>query len=507
MKRLLPITLAPLLVGGAVGCMVDPPPVSSPDVGLELPASYVAAAAEGERADRWWATFDDPQLSALVVEAVRNNRDLRAAAARIEVAAAEARISSADLFPQLDADFSAARQRQNFVGFPIPGSDGGEEVLSTTSNVFTLGLNVNWELDVWGRIRSDARAAAADFQALQADFASAAISLAARASRAYFTVVESRLQVELTERTVESYEETARQTADRAEEGIVSPSDRFLAVTQLEQARATLQQRRETLARSQRQLEILLGRYPAGLVEAADDLPDVPGPVPAGLPASLLYRRPDLIAAERQVAAADQRVTASERALLPRIALTANAGTQSEEFDNLLDGDFFVWTLAGNLVQPIFEGGRLRARIDANEGRLAVALENYAQTALDAFGEVETALVVEAFLAEREASLRRAVEAANAAVRVSRDRYETGIDGFIVVLEAQRRALDTESQLLTVRRLRLENRVNLHLALGDGFGPIVEALPGDGRGVLDEARTADDVTEETNSRLIEGETP
>ena len=278
----------------------------------------------------------------------------------------------------------------------------------------------------------------------------------------------------------------------------MSPNDRHLAVAQLEQARVLLQQRRETLARSQRQLELLLGRYPAGLVQAAD-LPAVPGPVPAGLPASLLYRRPDLVAAERQVAAADHRVSASRRALLPRIALTGSAGTQSEDVENLLDGDFFVWSVAGNLVQPIFEGSRLLARINANEGQLRVALEQYAQTALEAFGEVETALAVELFLAERQASLARAAEAAESAVRASRDRYEQGIDRFIVVLDARRRSLDAESQLLTVRRLRLESRVNLHLALGDGFGPLAGTLPDAGQDVADVSRTADDVFEEDNA--------
>ena len=172
------------LGGLAGGRMVDPPPVDPPAFGLELPDGYVAAAADaatarGDRASRWWATFDDPRLGELIAEAVRNNRDLRAAAGRIEVAAAEARISSVDLFPQVDADFSAARQRQNFVGLPIPGSDNGE-VLGTTVNNFNVGLNVNWELDVWDRIRSNARAAAADLQAQQAQFASAAICLAAR---------------------------------------------------------------------------------------------------------------------------------------------------------------------------------------------------------------------------------------------------------------------------------------------------------------------------------------
>ena len=340
----------------------------------------------GRGKDRWWATFDDPQLQTLIVEAIRNNRDLRAAAAaaRIEVAAGEARITSSERFPQIDADFSAARQKQKFVGLPGPGADDGE-VLGATVNNFNVGLNLNWELDVWGRIRANARAAGADFEAQRAQFASAAISPAAQTTRACFTAVESRLQVELTTRTVASYAETAEQTRDRAAEGVVSPSDRFLAVAQLEQARALLQQRRETLARSRRSLEGLLGRYPAGAVESASDLPKPTGLVPAGLPASLLYRRPDLIATERQVTAADQRVTAHKRAFLPRIALTGGAGTQSQDLSNLTDGDYFIWSIAGNLVQPIFQGGRLRAQVTAAQGRRRVALAQYAQAALGAF--------------------------------------------------------------------------------------------------------------------------
>jgi NodT family efflux transporter outer membrane factor (OMF) lipoprotein len=205
-------------------------------------------------------------------------------------------------------------------------------------------------------------------------------------------------------------------------------------------------------------------------------LPDVEGAVPAGLPSELLERRPDLAAAERRLAATNMRVREAKSALFPRISLTASGGRTSSELEDLLSSQFNVWSLAGNLAQPLFQGGRLWANVQLNRARATEALEQYLQTVLQAFGEVETALAGERLLAEREATLRAATEQSIAARRLAEDRYRNGLEDFVTLLEAQRRALEAESQWITVRRMRIENRINLHLALGGGFSRGEEEL-------------------------------
>jgi NodT family efflux transporter outer membrane factor (OMF) lipoprotein len=250
----------------------------------------------------------------------------------------------------------------------------------------------------------------------------------------------------------------------------------YLAVSNLAGAEALLQQRRQTLDSATLQLEVLLGRYPAGRIEAVD-LPPVPPSPPVGLPAQLIARRPDLVVAERQLAAALERVDSAKAALYPRISLTASGGLSSEDLKDLFSAERLLWTIAGNLVQPVFEGGRLRAQIAAGKGRSAEAAAVFAQRVLDALAEVETALRFDVLLADRESASQVAAEQASDAVEVSQNRYAQGVKSFIVVLESQRRALDASSAVLSVRRARTENRVDLFLALGGGFAHSMPAIP------------------------------
>ena len=215
-----------------------------------------------------------------------------------------------------------------------------------------------------------------------------------------------------------------------------------------------------------------MGRYPAAALNPGIALPALPEAVPAGLPADLVSRRPDLVAAERGLAASYARYTQAKRALFPRISLTGSAGTSSKELENLLDGDFSVWNLAGNILQPLFQGGRIRGGIQQAASQSEQALALYVHSVLAAYAEVENALAAEGFLAKRQAALETATEQALAARRLAEDRYASGLVDLNTMLDAQRGAYASESQLIAVRRQRLENRVNLHLALGGGFtGP------------------------------------
>jgi len=456
-----------LVVTVTVGCAAAPP-VEPPQLDVTVPDTWTAAdTSVGEVAPDWWTDFGEPGLSAAVEIALEGNFDLAAAAARLEQAAADARIASSALQPTVQASYNGSRRKQNFVGFPIPGLEG--RVLSTVSTNQGVSLDVSWEIDLWGRLRADAQAALADLQRSAADLRGAQLSMAGQTVKAWFAIAEARQQVALSDETVGSFLASAEQVRERFESGIRPALDLRLALLNLANAEALRDQRRQQLDASARQLEVLLGRYAAGTIDQPSSLPDVTADVPGGIPADLVARRPDLVAAERQVAAAGARLGVARKQLLPNITLTAATGTATNALRSLLDGNFGVWSLLGNVVAPLWQGGRLRAQIDRAEAQTAEVLANYANTALVAYAEVETALAAEAFLADRVGHLTNAVEQARAAERLAEERYRAGLDTYITVLDSQRSAVQADGDLIAARRLRLENRVDLYLALGGGF--------------------------------------
>ncbi len=471
-SRFLALSLAVVLLPACASV----PPSAPPELELEVRESWSSEAVPGDASSEpWWQSFGDPSLDRIVAEALDHNYDLRAAAAAVEAASSQARIAGADRKPQVGAGFDAARRQQIFVGLPIPGDSGP---LKSKSNAFGASLNVSWEPDLWGRLRAGKAAAAADARAAEADYASARLSLAGQVAKAWFSVVEAERQVQLARDTVESRRTSTDRIAVRYRRGVAVPLDLRLARSNQAEAESSVELRRRQLDIAQRQLEILLGRYPIGQVgfeRTRIELPEVPAEVPAGLPSELVARRPDLQAAERRLEAAGLRVREARRALYPRVALTGSGGTTSDSLGDLLDSDFSVWSLAGSLLQPIFQGGRLRAAVDLAESSRDRALAQYAQSVLRAFAEVETALSAERLLKAEERAQATATEESKAAARLAEDRYLAGLGDYLTILESQRRAFLSESRLLTIRALLLNNRADLHLALGGDFGLPPEA--------------------------------
>jgi outer membrane protein, multidrug efflux system len=496
------------------GCASVPPP-APPELPVEVPEGWIADPAAVSPAppdDDWWRALGGERLAALVAEALAGNRDLAAAAARVEAAAAQARIAGAPLWPQADGSFNASRRRQNFLGFPIPG--GEERVLSNTTTSLQAALDVSWELDLWGRLRAAEGAAVANAQAVRADLAAARLSLAGQTAKAWFGVLEASEQAALARATVDNRRGTERRLRRRWESGLAEALDLRLAMASRASAEALLAQRESQLEAARRRLELLLGRYPDGdlatggpradgprAIDPAALPPLPPGaaagtppapervpapltaagtvePVPAGLPAELLVRRPDLLAAERRLAAAGLSVDEARAARLPAIRLTGSAGRSSQELEDLLDSDFTVWSLAANLLQPIFQGGRLAAAVDLAEARRREALAGWVSAALAAFADVEQALAAEGWLAARLAALEEATEQSLEARELSEQRYLAGLTPYLSVLESQRQALAAESELLAARRARLDTRVDLHLALGGGFAADADLAAG-----------------------------
>jgi len=457
------------------GC-ASAPKLQHPSPGADVPARWTGAASDGGPVGSgWWADFSDTRLDALIDEALSRNFELKTVTGRMRSARAQARIVGAPLLPQVSLDFNRTRTRRNFIGFPIPGGDGG--VLNTTTTNYGVSTNINWEIDLWGRLSDDKAAALADLQGTQADLYGARASVAGQTAKAWFAAIEAHRQLALARATRDNFQVVNERIENRYARGLRPSLDLRLSRSNVATAEAVVLQRMQQYDSAVRQLEILLGRYPSAELTVADDLPPVPEAVPAGLPADLIARRPDLMLAERQIAAAGARIGAAKKARYPAIRLTGSGGTSTASLTDLLDGDFIVWSLASSLLQPLFQGGRLRAGVDLAEANHEQVLANFAGQALRAYGEVESALVADSLLRQREAALLEASTQAAAARELAESRYHGGLSDVITMLDSQRRAFEAEGQYLAVRRQRLDARVDLYLALGGGFvrtGPEIQ---------------------------------
>jgi NodT family efflux transporter outer membrane factor (OMF) lipoprotein len=442
----------------STGCVLKKPPDAAaikqealPEV--ETPDKWIApGAGAGAVTDNWLVTFHDDQLTAAVNEALARNADLRVAAARVEQAQLYARLAGARLYPTVDL---LAR--------------GGGKMSGDNSGLRGVALTANWELDLWGRVRYGRAAASADAASAQADFEFARQSLAATVAKSWFLATEAGLQAEVARGTIRDGEELVRLAEDRSRVGVGNDEDVFVARASLGTSRDVL--REIELAREQalRALEILLGRYPAAAANVTTQLPGQPDAVPAGLPSELLERRPDVIAAERRIAAAFNRVHESKAARLPAIALTAGVSSISSDLFVLQDRDNPVWNLGANLLMPIFRGGALKTQVEIRTAEQKQAVAAYAAVGLRAFGEVENALSAEIAAREREKNLAETQGFNQRALEIVRTQFKVGSTDLRFVTQRQLALNTTQSALVRVQTEQRVQRVNLHLALGGSF--------------------------------------
>ncbi|MEO0983012.1 MAG: efflux transporter outer membrane subunit [Pseudomonadota bacterium] len=418
----------------------------------DTPDAWASAADRvGEVEVGWIARMDDPVLRGLVVEAQNNNRNLQAAAANVESAWALARQAGAGLSPAVSLNSSAG---------------GGGLIDGPDASSFNLGLQANWELDVWGRIRAGQQAAVLSAQSAEADYVFSQYSLAAAVARSYFLAIEAGLQADVARKTLEALQETDRIVGVQYEFGMATSQDVALSRSDLAATRAALTAAQGAQRDALRALEVLLGRYPAAELQVRSTLPDVPPPPPPGVPSELLERRPDLIAAERSVAAAFNSTDQAKAARLPQISLTADLGGSSPQLSSLLNPTNVAWQAASNLVAPLIDGGLRQAQVDQASADQKAAIAAYGQTALDAFEEVETSLDQNTVLRDRAGSLRESAEQANEALRIIRLRYEEGESDLLDVLTIQQRVFSADADLVSVERARLDEWISLNLAIG-----------------------------------------
>jgi len=440
------------------GCALAPPP-SSESLHEQvlpttpLPPNWTAGhPAAGDVADRWLATFADPQLEALVDEAMQHNGDLRVAAARVEQASALVRVAGGTLYPTVDL---LAR--------------GGGEMSGDNSGLEGVLVNASWELDLWGRVRYTKRSAEEQYASTEADYVYARQSLAALVAKSWFLATESALQRQLTGEMVDAASKLLELADQRLKVGIGGELDVASARVNLQTYRDSLRQVELAYEQSLRALELLLGRYPAAAITAPAQFSALVPEVPAGLPSELLERRPDVIAAQRRIAAAFSRVQEAQAARLPRISLTGSVSDLTSELFVLQERDNPVWSIGGSLFAPLFTGGSLKAQVEVRTAEQKQALEQYVQTARQAFGDVENALSSEAALEAREAILTAAVADAERSVELAETRYRVGAGDLRSVEQQQLAYHSSRMSLLRVQSERRVQRVNLHLALGGDF--------------------------------------
>lgn len=418
---------------------------------------------------RWWEAFGDTSLNKIVEKVIHANPDLHIAAARLEQAKAQALLAKAPLHPTLGVSGTASRRKQSFIGFPFSGNDE-DSPPNTTVNSYGINVNANWEVDIWGKLRAGARAALADAQAVEADYLGACLSLTAQATSVYFSIIEARNQVKLAKAAFTSYETASDRIRQRYDRGLSPSLDLRLARANSATAAANLSKTQQILYQVEKQLMILIGEYaekPKFTVSIS--LPPQISPTPPNLSANLISRRPDLSAAERRLIVAESQGEQAELERLPKFSLTASNGSQSTDFTKLLNGNFSVWNLVGNLTQPIFQGGRIKANLSKAYAGIDIARANYAKIALQAYVEIDQAMHDELrFTEQAEALIIASTEASDAQV-LAEDRYLRGLSNLTTLLDAQRRAYSSESQLLSVKRQRINARINLILALGGDF--------------------------------------
>ena len=403
----------------------------------------------------WLDDLSSPKLNQYVEEALSRNLTLKASLARWQAAQARSDIAGAPLKPRVEAGADVSRQRIN----------------RNTGNNFSANISASWEADVWSRLANAERAAIDDEEAFAADYQAARLSLAADVTLIWFAIIESSLQEQLARKTAATFKQSLDVIEERYRRGLNSALDVRLSRTDVATAENEITRRQRERDGILRRLDLLLGRYPAAEIKTADQLPGLLEKVPVGLPSQLLIRRPDLIAAERRLSAAGERLQEARKNRLPSIRLTGSGGLGSPDLNNLLDWDSLIWSLLAGITQPIFEGGRLDAERTLAKAQHGEAWANYAQVVLVAFREVETALAAEDRFVQQLEQLQLATNEAQEAVDLALARYQAGLTDIITLLQAQRRAFNSESTLLRTRRERLDNRVALYLALGGEFFP------------------------------------
>ena len=464
----------PLLSAGLVlltGCMVGPKYVKP---AAPLAPSFkedngwqTARPADTTLRGDWWTIFNDPQLNALEPQVATENQSVRAADARFREARAQIQYNRSAQAPAISVApfygglressarpyFSAANANSNGIG-------GGD---------LQLPLEISYEVDLWGRIRRNINAAREEATASAADFQSALLSLQAELAMDYFEARAADAEAKLLNDTVKTYEEALRITTNRFEGGVSNKSDVDQAAAQLESARVQASNVAIIRAQYEHAIAVLIGKPPASFTLAETPLNAQPPAIPVALPSELLERRPDIAAAERRMAEANDRVGIATAAFYPAISFSAAAGLEATTITNLVKTSSIFWSAGPTLSQTLYDRGRRRSVLTQAQGFYDESVANYRETTLTAFQQVEDNLAILRVLASEAEQQRRATQAAESAVQIFNNRYVGGLDTYLQVVTAQTTALTNERNDIDIMRRQMDASVLLVKALGGGW--------------------------------------
>lgn len=451
------------------GCMVGPK-YSRPSTTADTPEGYYHAGAHRQDIneladiDRWWERFGDTVTASLVQQVLENNYDLKAAAARVLQAQAMLAEVRGRQLPDISYNLSRDRSKRSF---NLGGLGAGSRfnVMSTT---WEQTFSVTYILDLFGKLRHSERAAWADMLAAQANQQALINSIIATAIKVRVDIATIQKRLAIVKAVIKNRQNTLQIVERRYKQGLVSPVDVRLARENLAASKAVEPSIELSLITTQHALDVLLANRPGSsqhLPETLADLPDLE-PIPVGLPASLLDRRPDVKAAELALQAANQRIGVSIAQLYPDLTLTGNYGRSADRWRDIWKHETEIYSALIHLAQPIFKGGQLRAQVDAAKAQYAESAANYAGTVLTALKEVEDALVSEQSLQDQLSHAKYRFTEALAAENLSQQRYQRGVESILTVLESERRRITAEDELTNLKRQIWTTRVNLLLALG-----------------------------------------
>ncbi|MFO8083864.1 MAG: efflux transporter outer membrane subunit [Desulfobacterales bacterium] len=457
------IAYAVILIGcAAVGPDYVPVRASAPEKWhAEMDGGLIYVRSCPETLSQWWTIFNDPELSSLVQGAAEGNLDLLTAMSRIREARALRGISRAGLFPAVDAVATASEQRTRQFG-------GGYEEFE----FYTAGFDAGWEIDIFGGVRRSIEAAQADFEALQENLNHVLISLMAEVALNYFEMRTFQARIHVIEYSIETLQKIYELNLSRYEAGIIDELALQESLRILESSRSIIPVLETGLSVSKNRLAVLLGKTPGELAQELDErkpIPALPVTVAVGIPAETLRRRPDIRRTERFLAAQTARIGVATADLYPRFRLFGSIGLESINNEDFFDWDSRFWSIGPSASWRIFDAGAIRQNIEVQTARQEQALIEYQVTVLDALEEVENALVTYANEQRRRDSLAKAVQAAQRAELLARDRYKAGLVGFFNVLDTQRSLLLLQDELSQSDGAVISNLVRLYKALGGGW--------------------------------------
>jgi multidrug efflux system outer membrane protein len=469
---------AALAMTALTGCSLAPdfviPDTATPKAFKEIPAEAKGTwkeAAPMEAADRgqWWKIFGDGTLNGLEAQAEKSNQTLAAAAARVEQARALVRASASTLFPKLELGGNVVRSQPSSAGTAAFGGNPNAQLNPYT--LYSAQGVATYEVDLFGRVRDGEKALKADAEAQNALYKSTLLALQADVANHYFNLRALDAERALLRNTVTMREEAMRIMHKRFDAGEAGETDLTRAKADLAAVQAELLALDQSRAVLEHALAVLLGESPSGFTFVESSLEDMPPQIPAGLPSSLLARRPDIAAAIQSMASANARIGVARTAFLPQLILTASGGAESLTLGDLFQWSSRTWALgqAGGLSMTLFDSGRTIARVDAADAAYRESVANYRQQVLVAFRDVEDTLSAQRLLAEQSMKIEEAATAATRATSLIQKRYDEGDVNYFEVVDAQRSSLTAQRAHVQTRGQRFLATVALIRALGGGW--------------------------------------